>query len=60
MAEPFDTLRFREAAHKALTDYVNAQNCQTVDEVKTAIGAMLGMAMHALDMVTNGKSEKLS
>lgn len=52
--------RYRDAAHKAITDYVNAQDCQTVEDVKNAIGALIGMAAHALDLVTNGKSEKLS
>jgi len=58
--EQYCVTRYRDAAHKAITDYVNAQNCQTVDDVKKAIGALIGMATHALDLVTNGKSEKLS
>jgi hypothetical protein len=48
------------AAHKAVTDFVNAQKCASVEDVKQALGALLGMTMHAIDLVTNGKSEKLS
>lgn len=50
----------RDAAHKAVTDFVNARKCQTDGEVCEALVALRIMADSALDLVMHGKREKLS
>lgn len=52
--------RLQDAAHKAVTDFVNAQNCQTTEDVKEALKALGMMAAKAFNLVNHGKSERLS
>lgn len=52
--------RLQDAAHKAVTDFVNAQNCQTKADVSFALGELARMTAKAMWLVNHGKSEKLS
>lgn len=54
------TTTLRDAAHKAVTDFVNSQQCQTDGDVCVALRALQLMAGTALDLVMHGKREKLS
>lgn len=53
-------LTLRDAAHKAVTDFVNSRKCQTDADVCVALSALGTMAAAALDLVLHGKREKLS
>lgn len=50
----------RDAAHKAVTDFVNSRKCQSEGDVCVALRALELMAATALNLVINGKKEKLS
>lgn len=50
----------RDAAHKAVSDFVNSRKCQSDGDVCVALGALQLMAGCALDLVMHGKREKLS
>lgn len=52
--------QLQAAAHKAVTDFVNAQHCQSKADVATALRSLGYMAACALDLVMNGQCEKLS
>lgn len=47
-------------AHQAVTTFVNSQHCQTVQDAEEALVVLCYMTAAALDLVRNGKSEKLS
>lgn len=50
----------RDAAHKAVTDFVNSRKCKCDVDVCIALRALELMAASARDLVMHGKREKLS
>lgn len=48
------------AAHKAVTEFVNAQHCKSRGEVLMVLGALLERTQQAILVVRDGKMEKLS
>jgi hypothetical protein len=58
--EPLDELKVEKEAHQAITAFVNGQKCRDTEDVKRVLSKLLAVTINALDLVTNGKSEKLS
>lgn len=59
-AQSADDQSIRDAAHKAVTNFVNSRKCQTDADVCVALTALSLMVDAALDLVMHGKREKLS
>jgi hypothetical protein len=55
-----DERPLREAARQAVMAFVNSRKCKTDADVCVALSALGTMAAAALDLVVNGKREKLS
>jgi hypothetical protein len=60
VSDPTADEQLSQAAHKAVQDFVNAQHCKSVTDVKRALTALGSMTASALHTVQNGKMEKLS
>lgn len=52
--------RLTDDAQKAVTQFVNAQHCKDVSDVKRALNCLAAVVWSAQHVVENGKMEKLS